>query len=323
MDFNTMIDVTVNQSGWILNSKLISKESLLLRLFNPLPLPLSAPASSITWEAVRAVFPPPSTSSSLLAHEDSSLLFLDWPLSVCSAILTYIQDNNTTTTTNHKQQVVVHVVGVKREVQEWPILIAVLYHFIVNTPHQEKKIPLMIDMHFIGPEIPRNVDNTGLTIHCPILTTTSTTTTTNKMPPIVTATAINVYFKRGLYQDVVVENVPDIVVGCNAGLAAYPEWLPALQHIYQSRYHGDKGTKQQLCLFTDYNEEAMERAAHMCRHVFQDQVDDVVVSEVQVNTVLQPFLMSPDDNMLPTFSNGFRVWVALLHKDKAGGELRG
>lgn len=322
IDFNTMIDV-LHQSGWIHNSDIISKESLLLRIFNPLLSP-SSPSflSGLTWETVRTVFPATSPSLSI-PNEDASLLFLDWPLTVCSAILKYTQD------INNKARISIHVVGVTREVEEWPILIAVLYHLILNKPHQGIS---SLDIYFIGTEVPRCVDNTGVTIHCPISTTTGgtniegdgTNTATKVMVPA------NVYFKRGLYQDVASNIVPSIVVGCNAGLAAYPEWLPALQHMFHSRSAGNDGDRveYQLCLFTDYNEEAAERAGHMCRHVFNNNNTNnnhdtlaVDVSEVQVNPVLQPFLITPDDNALPTFSNGFRVWVS-LYKDKGRREKR-
>jgi len=174
-----------------------------------------------------------------------------------------------------------------------------------------------LDIYFIGTEVPRGVDNAGMTIHCPVSTTTTTTTTIAKATVPVT---INVYFKRGLYQDVADDSVPNIVVGCNAGLAAYPEWLPALQHMHQRSTAGNNNAnadghrgkvEHQLCLFTDYNEEAAERAAHMCRHVFINQNSNQNVSEVQINPVLQPFLITLDDNALPTFSNGFQFWVCL------------
>jgi hypothetical protein len=223
---------------------------------------------------------------------------------------------------------------VRREVQEWPILIAVLYHFILNTPHQGMMTMMSsLDIYFIGTEVPRGVDNTGMTIHCPVsttttITTTTTTTTTTTITKATVPVTINVHFKRGLYQDVADDSIPHIVVGCNAGLAAYPEWLPALQHMYQSRSAGNYNVntdgdrakvEHQLCLFTDYNEEAAERAAHMCRHVFINNNQNV--SQVQINPLLQPFLITLDDNALPTFSNGFQVWVS-LHKDEAGRDMK-
>lgn len=110
--------------------------------------------------------------------------------------------------------------------------------------------------------------------------------------------------KRGLYEDWFDVGLPrpDIIVGFNAGLAADVNWTGIFDVLFLDAQRIPK-----LLVFTDLNEEAARRAAKLVGHAARcyNALDTLRFSPIKINPFRQPFLQTPSDNNLPTFSNGF------------------
>lgn len=81
----------------------------------------------------------------------------------------------------------------------------------------------------------------------------------------------------------------------HAGLAAYSSWMPTVKLLLQS--------KELPCFFTDYCEEAAERAAHMCRAISRNSRG----IEVVLNPWRSPLRDTRAGTALPSCSNAFVV----------------
>lgn len=146
--------------------------------------------------------------------------------------------------------------------------------------------------------------------------------------------SMTLVFVRGSYEDYIVPldivyGSPELVVGLNAGLAAYHSWEIPVKRVASGVAHsgtqrpragerrsagsGGRGRPRagpRLCLFTDYNEEAVHRARQMVQGVVGPAtLARLQLSGAEANPFRKPWLARPPDNRLPTFANGFGLWV--------------
>lgn len=83
----------------------------------------------------------------------------------------------------------------------------------------------------------------------------------------------------------------------HAGLAAYSSWIPTVKLLLES--------KEPACFFTDYCEEAAERAADMCRALCSSGRK----VEVALNLWRSPLRDMRAGTALPSCSNAFVISV--------------
>ncbi|GMH33302.1 hypothetical protein BSKO_01136 [Bryopsis sp. KO-2023] len=110
--------------------------------------------------------------------------------------------------------------------------------------------------------------------------------------------AMTMSFWRGVYHDWLNNSSglheeskqADLVFAPNAGLEAYPSWLPTIEMLSQTG---------PFALFTDYGEEAIVRPAKMLKSW------GLNVGGAFVNPFRQPLLRVDSGNVLPCYSNGF------------------
>ena len=94
---------------------------------------------------------------------------------------------------------------------------------------------------------------------------------------------------------------PQVVLGLNAGLGAYPEWHASVRAA--------AARNAALC-FTDLCEEAALRGRALLQHAVGEArasagAGPYAVSAVVPNPFRQPLLQRSAGHALPTFSNGF------------------
>lgn len=163
-------------------------------------------------------------------------LLLDAPLTVFWAIQKYMTDMKDTATTLPDTMRIL-LMGPEKEMDQWP-LFAELGSLLPNTA-------LQIDM--VGPEVPSRLDGKAVTI-C-------------HTSHACTKGYVKMTFFKGTFQ----ENMrrltdldvspPQILIGQNAGLGAYPSWMPDLHCVRQFMMHKNA---PKVMLFTDYIEESTE-----------------------------------------------------------------
>lgn len=82
----------------------------------------------------------------------------------------------------------------------------------------------------------------------------------------------------------------------NAGLAAYPQWIPTMRLLISLAVP---------FLVSDYNEEALELSLRVL--VEQCGVDKTRISEIKLNPFREPVKRNHGGVALPSCSNGFYV----------------
>jgi hypothetical protein len=90
-----------------------------------------------------------------------------------------------------------------------------------------------------------------------------------------------------------------MLVGPNAGLPAYPEWVPTLQSLASMR-------PVPACLFTDYCEEAAVQGGRMAAAVAGMQPGPAAAV---VNPFRDVSRLGRHGNALPAYSNAFGFWL--------------
>ncbi|KAL3159293.1 hypothetical protein ABBQ32_011249 [Trebouxia sp. C0010 RCD-2024] len=111
-------------------------------------------------------------------------------------------------------------------------------------------------------------------------------------------------FHKGLYHDVIARPnceiaSADLVFGANAGLAAYPSWVPTLQLL------SHEGSPP--AVFTDYCEEAAVQGMRVMQAVVEGPM---LWMPVGINPFRKPLSCQSRDNNLPSFSNAFMFGMA-------------
>lgn len=153
-----------------------------------------------------------------------------------------------------------------------------------------------IHIDFVGPDVPsfRSFEETKLLSflkcsddECKCKLTSQTTDT---------KCSVGLKLWKGLYHHVyeqlVEGSLPDLIFAPNAGIAAFPSWLPTLTLIKKL---------QVPAVFTDFCEEATVLACKCVKHVLACEL----TIPMQINPFRQP--MTPPNKVLelPTYSNCF------------------
>lgn len=119
-----------------------------------------------------------------------------------------------------------------------------------------------------------------------------------------TAPTLQLTFHKGLYHDVIAGAngevaSADLVFGANAGLAAYPSWVPTLQLL------SHEGSPP--AVFTDFCEEAAVQGMRVMQAVVEGPMQWMPVG---INPFRKPLSCQSRDNNLPSFSNAFVFGMA-------------
>ena len=158
---------------------------------------------------------------------------------------------------HEKQAITIHVLGPEKELDQLCTfsVLGVLNHKV------------RVDIYFVGPAISQNSS-------------------------AVLGEAVHVNLVPGLYHEVHDSlPPPDVTMAFNAGLAAYPSWIPTLQVVKRSNVPF-------FC--TDYCEEAVFRSLTIMHSIGMD-----VSEAIRINPFRKPLMISSSDNDLPSCSNGF------------------
>lgn len=206
------------------------------------------------------------------------------------------------------EDIKIYIVGVEGEFQIWPLFLELG--------------SLMPDVHFeihmIGPELPSWCHGKQVKVQS------------------AGGGAVILIFAVGLLQEnfgsmlringhSAKEHIPDIFVGLNAGLGAYPSWMDALQTM---RLAMQQNRKPQIFLFTDYLEEAVEIGRkHLyslfgplnnpdldgipCVGYFQERdiSSKILLSETLENPFKSPVQLTTPSHTVQLFPNGFGCFV--------------
>lgn len=261
------------------------------------------------------------------------------------------------------------IAGPQKEVDQWPLF----FELGCLLPHTE------IELHFIGPHVPDWAHGCSITVpspqesRCGVSTCSCSRQRTNhnascidnglateadqgpsKSRDSISNTTMALRFWKGDYHTVLQQCYdcgaglcpPEIVVGCNAGLAAYPGWVPSLRTLYgrtnsalapaEQSIEQQQQQQQELKssilqevgledgIITVGNVEGNNNGNIPLVCVFTDYNEEVIwLGEQMIQSVLdaaalgdikqcinpfrQPFLLRPHDNKLPTMSNGFAL----------------
>ncbi|KAK4741362.1 hypothetical protein SAY87_024950 [Trapa incisa] len=107
---------------------------------------------------------------------------------------------------------------------------------------------------------------------------------------------ITLLFRRGLYhevyKDIAKHSLPDLIIALNAGIAAYPTWLPTIELIKRVNIPA---------VFSDYCEEACNLAAQSISAV----TGHTLSIPIQLNPFRQPLVVEESALLLPCYSNCF------------------
>ncbi|XP_012092020.1 zinc finger MYND domain-containing protein 15 isoform X2 [Jatropha curcas] len=161
---------------------------------------------------------------------------------------------------------------------------------------------MKVHIELIGPAIPKERDGQKIGIrsyaHCletdcicrSSMQTMDSSSITDK------PSKVTLQFRRGFYheryRDLVEDSFPHLVVAPNAGIAAYPSWLPTVELINK------KGVP---AVFSDYCEEACHLAACCITSV----TGRPLTLPVQINPFRQPVVVEESTLLLPCYSNCF------------------
>ncbi|KAM7251925.1 hypothetical protein ACFE04_023808 [Oxalis oulophora] len=161
---------------------------------------------------------------------------------------------------------------------------------------------VQVHIEFVGPAVPENRNGEEINIsnyarcndtHC---SCKSSNETMRQFQKDGRTSAVQLRVRRGLYHelynDITKYSFPDLVIAPNAGLAAYPSWLPTIELLKEI----DVPT-----VFSDYCEEACNLSS--------DCVNSVTGCRfkipIQLNPFRQPMAVEDSPLLIPCYSNCF------------------
>ncbi|XP_038702997.1 zinc finger MYND domain-containing protein 15 isoform X2 [Tripterygium wilfordii] len=110
------------------------------------------------------------------------------------------------------------------------------------------------------------------------------------------SSAVLLQLHRGFYhdrfKDIAKDSTPDLIIAANAGVAAYPSWLPTIELIKELKVPA---------IFSDYCEEACHLAARCIGSV----TNRPLTVRIQLNPFRQPMVVEDSGLFLPCYSNCF------------------
>jgi MYND finger len=222
---------------------------------------------------------------------------LDMPLTVYWAVQRLKKHRGGTL----PRKIVIGIAGVEKEIDQWPVFV----ELGALLPEND------IILHFIGPEIPSWADNCSVTVPHVACGNNGGTSSGTTAPETAQLHTTKLRFHAQLLETVLqsrlnpssVENLPDIIVGLNAGLGAYQTWMPSLYFTTQIMM---RFKKPSLLLFTDYGAESTYVSRMNCNMFMGAAVD---ISEAEINPFRKPLWMKQQGNNMPYAPNGFAFWM--------------
>ncbi|CAN1151322.1 Zinc finger MYND domain-containing protein 15 [Linum perenne] len=152
---------------------------------------------------------------------------------------------------------------------------------------------VLLHVELIGPAIPESRDGEKIDMDCYANCQDTHCTCRSSMR---NSSALSLRLRSGLYHDryreIAEDSVPNIVVSPNAGIPAYPSWLPTIELIKKMNIPA---------VFTDYCEEACHLAAECIASVTGCSTR----IPIQLNPFRQPLVVQDSPLLVPCYSNCF------------------
>lgn len=158
----------------------------------------------------------------------------------------------------HDKQLTVHLLGVEQEAEMVPLFAG------LDMLLQDTKVCIAM----IGPKLSKKLHG-----------------------KIIEIGNVKVSLHRGLYHKHTSDCPPDVVIGLNAGLAAYPTWLDTLTTLSRSRTPA---------YFTDYCQYSCE-----CSRLPVEALHLGTISKVEINPFRSPLRKYCEEHDMPWYSNAF------------------
>uniref|UniRef100_A0A6N2N397 MYND-type domain-containing protein n=1 Tax=Salix viminalis TaxID=40686 RepID=A0A6N2N397_SALVM len=215
-------------------------------------------------------------------------LLLHWPLTIYHAAhIAGVWSSSVET-----RKLCVHYLGPEKELLQLPAFGELLALFP----------GVQIHIEFIGPAIPRQRDGEKISLcsyaHCLdadcmcnfSIENLSQIANTGKSTSVTLQLRSGFYHER--YRDLAEDLCPHLVIAPNAGIAAYPSWLPTIELIKEINVPA---------IFSDYCEEACHLAACCIKSVTGRSLSH----QIQLNPFRQPMMVEDSALLLPCYSNCF------------------
>ncbi|KAJ6721833.1 ZINC ION BINDING PROTEIN [Salix viminalis] len=215
-------------------------------------------------------------------------LLLHWPLTIYHAAhIAGVWSSSVET-----RKLCVHYLGPEKELLQLPAFGELLALFP----------GVQIHIEFIGPAIPRQRDGEKISLcsyaHCLDADCMCNFSSENLSQIANTgkSTSVTLQLRSGFYheryRDLAEDLCPHLVIAPNAGIAAYPSWLPTIELIKEINVPA---------IFSDYCEEACHLAACCIKSVTGRSLSH----PIQLNPFRQPMMVEDSALLLPCYSNCF------------------
>lgn len=215
-------------------------------------------------------------------------LLLHWPLTIYYASQVVGLRNST----SKISELCIHYLGPEKELLQ----LAVFGELHALFPGMK------VHLDLIGPAIPQHRDGEEIDIlnYCHCNETDCDCKSENRSTSLSmdakTTKGVTLRLHRGFYHerfgDITKDSLPHLVIAPNAGLAAYPSWIPSLELLKEIKVPA---------LFTDYCEEACNLASQCINSVTGCHLR----VPIQLNPFRQPMVVEDSPLFLPCYSNCF------------------
>ncbi|KAJ6313330.1 hypothetical protein OIU76_011100 [Salix suchowensis] len=215
-------------------------------------------------------------------------LLLHWPLTIYHAA----HIAGVWSSTVETRKLCVHYLGPEKELLQ----LAAFGELLALFPG------VQIHIEFIGPAIPRQRDGEKISLcsyaHCLDADCICNFSSENLSQIANTgkSTSVTLQLRSGFYheryRELAEDLCPHLVISPNAGIAAYPSWLPTIELIKEINVPA---------IFSDYCEEACHLAACCIKSVTGRSLSH----PIQLNPFRQPMMVEDSALLLPCYSNCF------------------
>ncbi|CAH2066503.1 unnamed protein product [Thlaspi arvense] len=213
-------------------------------------------------------------------------LLLHWPLTIYHAIQTIGMGNLTPQISNELR---IHYLGPQRELGQLGVFAEL----------QSLFPGLRIRVEMVGPDVPQHMDGEMISLcgYAPCTEEECECNYSSKTLRPGNESAVSLQLHRGFYHDRYSDIAkdsppPHIVIAPNAGIAAYPSWLPTIELIKEIKVPA---------VFSDYCEEACNLAACCIKSITGQPLS----SPIRLNPFRQPMAVEESPLFIPCYSNCF------------------
>lgn len=215
-------------------------------------------------------------------------LLLHWPLTIYRAAHIACAWSSTVET----RKLCIHYLGPEKELLQ----LAAFGELLALFPG------VQVHIEFIGPAIPQQRDGEKIILcsyaRCLDADCICNFSSENLSQIAITSksTSVTLQLRSGLYheryRDLAEDLFPHLIIAPNAGIAAYPSWLPTIELIKEMNVPA---------IFSDYCEEACHLAACCIKSVTGRSLS----LPIQLNPFRQPMMVEDSALLLPCYSNCF------------------